>query len=540
MNNRNTLYFMLGSLGLFLLYYLASSLWFAPPPPPSQPAAVTLPSKASTVTAPAAAPVAAAPAPVRTAPPSERTFVLETRTLRLTWRVEDGALVQIHWKEKDGQATPFLTAPLADSKAGPELLSFPGIGGALQTRFAGEPSVQQEGGEHVIAFASADGDRLVYRVPGEGHVLRVDWQSPKGNRLNLIHKPNDVRAALGLGSVYAVQDKGIERVTWDSMLTDPWFQFLGRSRKVLPVESSRLGMDAGLGLKGEPLTHQYFAILWDLPKVAERDLTTHPGYHLAPGPDGAVSARLYLGPKQVDDLARFGPAFRQAMDWGFFGAISQGLFWFIRQLQRFIGNWGWTLVIFSVLIRLSLWSLNTKSTVQMLRMKDLEPHQKAIQAKYEKYGNDMTKKAEMQKELMAFYKKNGHNPMGSCWPMLLQMPVFMALWSMIQNVYELRHAPWMLWIQDLSAPEPSFVPGIPIRVLPLLLGATMVLQSHMTPGVGDPMQKKMMTWLMPIMMVFFFNSMASGLCLYYLVYNVVHILHTWLLLRSYKPQPVVV
>ena len=103
-------------------------------------------------------------------------------------------------------------------------------------------------------------------------------------------------------------------------------------------------------------------------------------------------------------------------------------------------------MVFSVLSAWRLWPLNTKTTVQMLRMKDLEPHQKVIQAKYEKFGNDMTKKAEMQKELMAFYKKNGHNPMGGCLPMLLQMPVFFALWSMLNAVFELRHAPFIGWI----------------------------------------------------------------------------------------------
>jgi len=134
---------------------------------------------------------------------------------------------------------------------------------------------------------------------------------------------------------------------------------------------------------------------------------------------------------------------------------------------------------------------------------------------------------------MAFYKKNGHNPMGGCLPMVIQMPVFLALWSMLNAVYELRHAHFAFWLTDLSLKDPFFI-------LPVLLGATMVAQQVMTPATGDPAQRKMMMFMMPAMMVFFFASTPAGLCLYYLIFNLVGMLQTWWLTKTYKPQAVVV
>jgi YidC/Oxa1 family membrane protein insertase len=221
------------------------------------------------------------------------------------------------------------------------------------------------------------------------------------------------------------------------------------------------------------------------------------------------------------------------VDFGFFGLVAQGMFWILNAIHKVFPNWGWAIILFTVIIRVALWPLNTKTTVQMLRSKDLEPHQKALQAKYEKFGNDMGKKAEMQKELMAFYKKNGHNPLGGCLPMVLQMPVFFALWSMLNAVFELRNAPWIFWIKDLSAADPFYV-------LPILLGVSMLVQQVATPAMGDPTQRKMMTWLMPGMMTFMFLNFAAGLNLYYLVFNLIGLVQTYWIKRSYVPQPVTI
>ena len=214
--------------------------------------------------------------------------------------------------------------------------------------------------------------------------------------------------------------------------------------------------------------------------------------------------------------------------------MSHLLFWILKKVHAIVGNWGWSIVVFTVIIRvLFMWHLSAKQTISMLRMKDFEPHQKALQAKYEKFGSDMTKKAEMQKELMALYKKNGHNPMGGCLPMLLQMPIFLALWSMLNNVFELRHAPFFGWITDLSARDPYFI-------YPVLMGASMLAQQAMTPAVGDPAQRKMMLVMMPAMMTFFFAQSSAGLVIYYFVFNLIGLAQTWWIMRTYQPQPITV
>jgi YidC/Oxa1 family membrane protein insertase len=464
-------------------------------------------------------------------------FTLKTSALNLTWRKQDGALVQAEWKD----GTPFFNETHRDKDGHEVALDFPGLGSAFQTRFEGDPAVAPADGGQTVTFTSPQGDKLAYTVPEQGHVLEMRWTSPRGAGLNLMPMPANPMNVHGLGRVFTLDGKTVNAVSWTDMMKDPFFSFVGAKRKVLPPASTKVGMDAGVdnGSKGQRAW--YFAAIWDASSATVRDLDKAPGYNLYPDASGTATARLYLGPKQAEELGAFhapgrpadGKAFVKILDFGFFGLVAQLLFMILRGIHQVVPNWGISIVLLTIVIRGALWPLNTKTTVQMVRMKELEPHQKALQAKYEKFGNDMAKKAEMQKELMAFYKRNGHNPMGGCLPMVLQMPVFFALWSMLNAVYELRHAPFAFWLKDLSAQDPYYV-------LPILMGVSMIVQQAMTPSVGDPTQRKMMMVMMPVMFTFFFASTPSGLCLYYLMFNLIGILQTWLVMHSYKPQPVVV
>ena len=510
MNNRNVIYFVIGSAIL-----LGGQLWLtsrydkAAP----KPAATQAAPSAAPVAPVQAAPVQAAPAPAPAVAPAaaSATHTLSNADLTLTWQVSTGALKQVVWRQ-DG--TKFL----------PE--AFPGLG-AL--RGSGFERVRQEEGPAgtTVTFENAAGERLAYEVPARGHILKLAGTSPRGAVLQVIPNPASEEPVKNLGRVFTIPAKGIEAVTWAEMLHDPFFSFLGAKRKVLPPVADALGLDAGLDPTTKAQSNHYFAALWKLPRIAGTDAG---GYTLAPE-GGQVAAELYLGAKRSQDLLAFGKPFTQVIDYGFFGAVAHLLFWILNKVHALVGNWGWAIVIFTLIIRLATWHLNTKQTISMLRMKDFEPHQKALQAKYEKFGNDMTKKAEMNKELMELYKKNGHNPMGGCLPMLLQMPIFLALWSMLNAVFELRHAPFFGWITDLSTKDPYYI-------FPVLMGGSMFAQQYMTPAVGDPAQRKMMLVLMPAMMTFFFAQSPAGLTIYYFVFNMVGLLQTWWVMRSYQPEPI--
>lgn len=533
MKNRNLIIFAAASMVLLLgQAWLTTRL--TPPKPQAPPAA-----QAAAPATPPAPVAAAVPAPIAApvaAPEAEATRVVSLAQLRLTVRVKDGAIVQAVWLEDNTRFFPELS--VADGRD-----AFPGVGGIAGQAFETfrEERETRDGKEFaVLRFGNGRGDQLTYRIPDRGHILDVQLESPQGASLGLIRRvgePRKVQDASGktveldpvaqLGRVISLQEKRTDSVTWSEVLKDPFFSFAGAKRKSLPAPAPRMGLDAGLDPKSKAQQTHYFAALWE---VAQPVQLADWGY-VAATAQGQVRARLYLGPKEEGSLKAFAPAFAEVLDWGFFGYVAKGLFLFLKAIHAVFPNWGWAIILFTLLIRLALWPFNTKTTIQALRAKDLEPHQKALQAKYEKFGNDMTKKAEMQKELMAFYKKNGHNPLGGCLPMLLQLPIFFALWSMLNAVYDLRHAPWIFWINDLSTYDHFYV-------LPVLLGISMLAQQIATPAMGDPTQRKMMMYLMPAMMTFMFWTFPAGLNLYYLVFNLVGLLQTWWVRRTYTPQPV--
>ena len=517
-SSRNLILFIAGAAALFGLQILVMR-HYTPKPQPGAPV-----SSSAFAPGQASSPALAGPVPVASAvvvpeassaPKPGPLHQVAVEGLTLAFDSGTGALRQATW----GDGTPFFTP------------DFPGLGAAT----VAFDRVQDETGSAgtTVTFSNGAGDRLSYRIPAQGlsrggRVLEVAYTSPAGRPFQPLLIPAKDPQAAHLGRVFSVVDGKLQDVAWTDIFHDPFFSFLGAKRKALPPASTRIGADAGVDLSQRSQRNHYFAALWDLPAAPA---ATAEGYSLAPG--AGLAMKLYLGPQETGDLKAFDPAYTAILNFGFFGSVAKLLFVALKAIQKVVPDWGWAIVLFTVLLRLALWPLNSKQIRSMLRMKDFEPHQKALQEKYKKFGSDMAKKAEMQKELMELYKKNGHNPLGGCLPMLVQMPVLFALWSMLLNVYDIHKAAWHpTWIHDLSMKDPLYI-------IPVLMGASMIAQQMMTPTTGvDPTQRKMMMFFMPVFMVFIFAQTPAGLTLYYLIYNLMGLLQTWLVMRSYRPEPI--
>lgn len=236
---------------------------------------------------------------------------------------------------------------------------------------------------------------------------------------------------------------------------------------------------------------------------------------IAPGDTTQFSARFYLGPKLQNQLADIAPGLELVTDYGIFSVLSKPLFWMLNKIHDFVGNWGFAIILLTILIKLVFYKLSEASYKSMARMRKLQP---SLLTMRERYKDD---RQALQKAMMDFYKKEKINPLGGCLPILVQIPVFIALYWVLLESVELRQAPFLLWIQDLSVRDPFFV-------LPVLMGATMLIQTKLNPTPPDPIQAKVMT-LMPIIFTVFFAFFPAGLVLYWLANNVLSITQQWII-----------
>ena len=238
------------------------------------------------------------------------------------------------------------------------------------------------------------------------------------------------------------------------------------------------------------------------------------------GSDGDLSLTGYIGAKDHATLNSINPALTHIIEYGWFTFIARPMFKFLNWLHGYIGNWGWSIVVLTLIIRLILFPLSYKGMLSMNKLKDLAPKMKELQ---EKYKDD---KQKLQMHMMDLYKKNGANPMGGCLPILLQIPVFFAIYRVLLNAIELKGAEWALWIHDLSLKDPYYI-------LPITMGILMFLQQKITPTTfTDPMQEKMMKFL-PLIFTVFFVMFPAGLTLYWTVNNFCSIIQQYVINKAF-------
>lgn len=239
---------------------------------------------------------------------------------------------------------------------------------------------------------------------------------------------------------------------------------------------------------------------------------------LAPGASTTQAATLFAGPQEENNLSALAPGLERVKDYGIFTILAEPLFWLLDKIHGFIGNWGWTIVALVFLLKAALYWLNASAYKSMAKMKALAPRVNELKERYK------DKPQEMQQQMMAIYRAEKVNPIGGCLPILAQMPIFMALYWVLLSTVEMRQAPWIFWITDLSVRDPYFI-------LPLLMMASSLFQVWLNPPAADPMQQKMM-WIMPVAFGVMFFVFPAGLVLYWLTNNILSIAQQWMINRQ--------
>jgi YidC/Oxa1 family membrane protein insertase len=248
---------------------------------------------------------------------------------------------------------------------------------------------------------------------------------------------------------------------------------------------------------------------------------------------GPVKLRAFIGPKDLGLLRQVKPSLEGLVNFGWFGIIAKGLLFALQWLHRYIPNWGWTIIVLTLVINFALFPLKMKSWRSMQELQKVAPEQRQIQDRYKKYSMTDPRRKKQQEEIAELYQRHGISPMtqvGGCLPMILQMPIWFSLWRVLTGAIELRHAPWIFWIHDLSVRDPYYI-------LPISMAISMYLMTKMTPqsAAVDPAQQKMLA-LMPLAMAAIFFTYASGLTLYMSTSNLVGMGQQWYLNRT-RPLP---
>jgi YidC/Oxa1 family membrane protein insertase len=539
----------------FLVLYAYQALVPAPPPAPAERSRATTP--APQAVAPEAAqeqtegaagdaappegsastpePGAAAPTDAVITEQGERQVTVETASVIATFTNRGAQVVSWrlkHYLDSEGKLVDLVPAALAPDTPRPFALRTddPALGRRLNSALyrvtaGGQPAPDRihRGGATTLTFEYQDASGLVARkvfgIPPDGYVVTYSSHVADGERaLNpvLLWGPGlgDSVHIAGEGSSFATyvqrsqgilyKDGDVERIAnvAEAPSHQGTFPFAGIDDHYFIATL----VDPGL------VRVQYEAVQAPVAgrSDARRDLVAWNVLFAKPPQD----VRFFVGPKDFEVLRAVHPLLSEAIHFGIFQVLAVPLLNALKSINGYIGNYGWSIIILTILINIVMFPLRHKSVVSMRKMQELQPQIKAIQERYSKYKATDPERQKMNGELMALYKERGVNPASGCLPMLLTMPVLFAFYSLLSVAIEMRGAPFALWIRDLSAHDPYYI-------TPLIMGATMFWQQRLTP-VADPAQQKIMM-LTPIMFLFFFLWAPSGLVIYWTVSNMLAI-----------------
>lgn len=467
---------------------------------------------------------------------SARSISVDTPLYRITLSEEGAAVISMvlkEYRETIDAESPNKELIPKEIAGGTVLSSFGGSSGALVENavFAMDQSADSitvQGGPSDLrfSFATADGLRIEksYRFFPDSYLIDMNITVHNGS-----DQPIQGPLAVGLRDV-AVLEAGAYGFQGPSGLINGKLEQV-KTKKI--AEHNKLeGKIHWVAVEGQYFMSSLISktpiegamLLAHNGKILENQLVIQ-SEAIAPGSDQTVAYSIFMGPKSLSVLKAVNNELDRAIDFGWLEFIAKPCLYFMNFIYRYIPNYGIAIIILTIITRLIFWPLAQKSYKSMNDMRRLQPLMQEIR---EKYKDD---KARINQETMALYRTYKINPMGGCLPMLIQMPVFFALYRMLYQAIELRHAHFFGWINDLAAPDRLFHFGfkIPfmnepygIPVLTIIMGATMLLQQKLSPQAGDPIQAKMMM-MMPIVFTFIFINFPSGLVLYWLVSNLVSI-----------------
>lgn len=516
------------SLGVLLLWE-----WIGPKPPkraqapiPTPAALASSPSPSNAVAASEAKPAAPEALPPPASAESETLTTLSNGVFRATFSNRGAALTSfVLTSHFDEQKKPLeLVRTLPPEMPRPLSLDFRGDA-ATTKKVAQALFVVERESDSAVRFRYADASVSVVKEIRIGRGYLFDLKvSVNGGPYGVVVGPglrNPTEAERGsryvmpASAVVAASD-GLKVVRADKVTDKDTFAVPPRS--FAGIEDNYF-LEAVI--PRSPATARVVAL--PLPQSAGK-----PAFEVATevGGPATLEASAFFGPKDVAILESYGLGLERTVDFGWYGILARPLLWLLKQSYGVVGNWGLAILAVTFLIRLVLFPLTAKSYVSMKKMQKLAPKMNAIRDKYKKAKTDSQQRQKMNMELMALYQAEGYNPMSGCLPIILQLPILVAFYNVLSRTIELRHAPFFLWIHDLSAIDSTYV-------LVVLMIVSMYAQQAMTPSTMDPAQKKVFMF-MPVLWGFFLKDMPSGLVLYWLFSNLLTIVQQLVMNRIVK------
>jgi len=501
-------------------------------PVPSVVAAPVAGAQAVPGTALPAAAAASAPAV-----PRER-IVVTTDVFKLTLDSEGGSLLQTEFLQHVDMADKKRNFVLLDDSKDRVYMAQTGlIGGAaggsmpthktMMTLVPGERQLKDGSKELVLRFESPElgGVKLVktYTLTRGAYAVKV-----KHEVLNVGTVP--VSPQLYLQLVRDGNKPSGESAFYSTFTGPAVYTEAKKYQKVefSDIEKGKVEIEKSATNGYVAMVQHYFASAWLLPDGVQRELFMRKVDNnlysvgmiaalgsLEPGASKALDANFFAGPQEEKVLEALTPGLELVKDYGWLTILAKPLYWLLDRLQGFINNWGWSIMALVLLLKIAFYWLNAKAYASMAKMKAVNPKVMEMRERLK------DKPQQMQQEMMRIYREEKVNPMGGCFPIMVQIPVFIALYWVLLSSVEMRNAPWVMWIHDLSSPDPYYI-------LPLVMTLTTVLQTALNPAPPDPMQAKLM-WFMPLAFSVMFFFFPSGLVLYWITNNVLSIAQQWII-----------